>query len=128
MYLTLKILCQNGTRGFVQLYELVLPHLRRCSVLCFYCIRVEMIPKIFPLPLMPRLHAIIIFGQTPNVSPVILFANPASALHVKEAAIIGVPVTKLPENPIDKPLVARNHTANGWVLLFVASSQHITIL
>ncbi|KAF8312361.1 hypothetical protein DL93DRAFT_1320967 [Clavulina sp. PMI_390] len=113
---------------FLQLYALVVPHLQRCSLLSCHYIQEDLIAEIFPLPLMPELRAIIVFGQTPNLSPITLFAHPASYLHLKVARIIGVPVTPFPESSINQLLIARNSTAEGWVLPLIISSSHITSL
>ncbi|KAF8312364.1 hypothetical protein DL93DRAFT_1321057 [Clavulina sp. PMI_390] len=114
---------------FLRLYEVVQPHLQRCSIFCFYHIREEIIPKIFPLPLMPRLRTIYLYGRALKVPPVTLFADRASYVQMKDATSFGVPVVPLIDNTIEKlVLVEGRGSQQIWALPLIASSLRITSL
>ncbi|KAF8312356.1 hypothetical protein DL93DRAFT_1320411 [Clavulina sp. PMI_390] len=114
--------------GFLQLYELISDHIWRCSAFCFRRIQDEMISRIFPLPLMPRLQTVIISSQTFRTSTIPFFVDPASYLHIKEAVIIRIPVDPFPANSIDKLQLGWGHVPRPWVLPLIASTSQITSL
>ncbi|KAF8316277.1 hypothetical protein DL93DRAFT_2166144 [Clavulina sp. PMI_390] len=107
--------------GFMQLFELALPHLGRCFVFRFDYLVEPMVYNIFPLPSMAILHTIFLFGKVPNASSVTLFEDPASYLRVKDLTIFGIPVTPFPQNTVSKLIISPYYTPEVWVLPFVES-------
>ncbi|KAF8312947.1 hypothetical protein DL93DRAFT_1211527 [Clavulina sp. PMI_390] len=113
---------------FMQIFEPVVPHLHRC--LSLYCFRIinNNVSRILPLrgP-MPRLSKIILAGKV-TIPPMAAFTNPSSLTALRDVKIVGVPTLPIPENGIDRLVLAIGDGHPTWTLPFVASSTKIASL
>ncbi|KAF8312937.1 hypothetical protein DL93DRAFT_1211267 [Clavulina sp. PMI_390] len=116
---------------FMQVYELVIPHLWRCDGFGCNQLGNAITPLLFPLigP-MPRLNALVLLGDTTifDLSPITVFTEPSSLGALRSVMIIGVPIAPILDNSIDFLSINLKNTSPTWVMPLIASSTTITLL
>ncbi|KAF8312953.1 hypothetical protein DL93DRAFT_2098004 [Clavulina sp. PMI_390] len=124
---------EDTHESFMQVYELVIPHLPRCEGFCFHRVGLVISSLIFPLPgPMPRLDILVLLGDTAaffnSHTSMTVFNEPSSLTALRDVMIIGFPMAPIPGNPIDDLSIGLENIPDMWTMPFIASSTKITTL